>query len=180
MKFVISILFATIFNSCSGYYNDEHLLHVQTFTGQVGSGNFSYYRLMLEGCVIVQLETMTGDADLYVSSSSLKPTWESYDLKSTTCGIDEVVIYPSQVRPIGIGVYGYILDELNTFQLGVYIDPKYIEPYPESDNAEKYRSLTDEKLTPLPPGNMEEEVEGESLLWTIFVGFLKILFDVLL
>lgn len=181
MAILILLLFVATLQSTCAYYNDGQLSHVQSFQGVVGSGNFSYYRLMLDGCVVIQLETLTGDADLYVSSSSLKPTWEYYDLKSTTCGVDEVVIYPSQSRPIGIGVYGYILDDFNTFQLSVYIDPNYVDPYPDAEDSEKYKSLSEEKLSPVSPGNnRSEDVEEESILWTIFVGFLKILFDVLL
>lgn len=164
-------------------YEEENLVHVQSFEGQVGSGNFTYYRLTLDGFVVIRLHSVAGDADLYTSSSSLQPTWDMYELKSTTCGIDEIEIEPRQTRPIGIGVYGYIVKEVNSFFLSVYIDANYVEPYPEEDgtlksSGETYSSHSGLNGRRAP--QYEEEEEKESMLWTIFVSFLKILFDILI
>lgn len=159
-------------------YEEDDLIHVQTFDGKVGSGNFTYYSLKLAGCVIIRLESLIGDADIYGSSSTMQPTWEIYEFKSVTCGVDEIVIEPKVTRPIGIGVYGYITEEIHHFRLSVYIDANYAEPYPEE------RTCTDGKETVEPHSRpkipSDEETEQESILWTIFVGFLKILFDVLI
>lgn len=164
-------------------YEESNLIHVQSFEGQVGTENFTYYRLTLDGCVIVRLESLQGDADLYVSSTSLKPTWEAYDFKSNTCGTDEVVILPSQLRPIGIGVYGYVPAETSVFQLSVFLNPLYSDPYPELEDSEKFGGAGGDPLKATAPKhttNDTSESGEESLLWTLFVGFLKILFDVLL
>ena len=68
----------------------EYLLH--TFSGRVGSGNYTYYKLSKEGNVRLILETTLGDSDLYISDQTLTPDFEIYDLKSATCGEDEVYI----------------------------------------------------------------------------------------
>lgn len=158
-------------------YEEDDLIHVQTFDGKVGSDNFTYYSLKLAGCVIIRLESLVGDADIYGSSSTMQPTWELYDFKSVTCGVDEIMIEPKLTRPIGIGVYGYITEETNHFRLSVYIDSNYAEPYPETEQKDGKWTVEPDSKNPM---TSNEETEEESILWTIFVGFLKILFDVLI
>ena len=65
---------------------------IQSFTGKIGSGNYSYHKLTAEGNIRLLLESTVGDADLYLSESTLKPDFDNYDLCSVTCGDDEVLI----------------------------------------------------------------------------------------
>lgn len=89
-------------------------IRTETFYGEVGSSNYTYYRFNggTDIELLLRLTTVEGDADLYVSGQSSQPTYEldQHHFQSTTCGeIDEVFISASFVRderPLGIGVYG--------------------------------------------------------------------------
>ena len=49
---------------------------------------------MYEGFISLELITLEGDCDLYISQYVSKPTYEpqSYCLQSATCGLDTIVI----------------------------------------------------------------------------------------
>lgn len=82
----------------------------------VGAGNYTYYTLeapdMQKSIVItVSLQSLEGDADLYISGHNKKPTFdvEGHSFQSTSCG-NEIVVVPShfvrEESPVVIGVYG--------------------------------------------------------------------------
>ncbi|XP_078490492.1 UPF0669 protein v1g209471-like [Ciona intestinalis] len=151
------------------------LIHVQTFYGYVGAENFTYFRLTLEGDVVVKLHSHEGDADLYLSTETEKPTWEDYTMKSDTCSEDIVSVQSFQPRPIGIGVYGYIHHYKSSFSLSVYLDPQS-KSHPDDLKAKV--PLKPSKQN--PDSELVYEEQEDSILWTIFVGFLRFLLDVLL
>uniref|UniRef100_A0ABD2X928 Secreted protein n=1 Tax=Trichogramma kaykai TaxID=54128 RepID=A0ABD2X928_9HYME len=70
----------------------EHLLH--NVIDEVQSGSYKYYSLTYDGLIKIRLTTQLGDADIYVSQTTTKPTYEpdNYCLQSTTCGEDVVYI----------------------------------------------------------------------------------------
>lgn len=72
--------------------NAAELLH--SGSGRVGGGNFTYYSMMYEGFVMLELISTEGDCDLFVSQYLAKPSFEpeTYCLQSATCGLDSVVI----------------------------------------------------------------------------------------
>jgi len=154
-----------------------NLVHVQTFEGEVGAENFTYYKLVLEGHVLVRLQTLEGDADLYLSSETLRPTWDDYTIKSDTCSHEVVVVRKYLSRPIGIGVYGYVHYPISRYQLSVYIDKSQDNYYPDVDPKEnedvEHLASKDASL------NFEEEPE-ESMFWNFMISFLKFLLEVLL
>uniref|UniRef100_A0A674F5Q9 Chromosome 6 open reading frame 120 n=1 Tax=Salmo trutta TaxID=8032 RepID=A0A674F5Q9_SALTR len=76
------------------------LLHV--VQGHIGSGNYSYLRLNHDGKIILHMRSLKGDADLYVSDKTLRPSFDTYKLQSVTCGQDVVVVPGDFVRPVGI------------------------------------------------------------------------------
>lgn len=153
----------------------EYLLN--TFIGTVGAGNSTFYKLTKDGPVRLVLES-DGDADLYVSEKTLKPDYSTYDLQSVTCGTDEVEVPVSFQRPVGVAVYGHPSHDQTNFRLRVYVDgvpsqqSSYITP-PQSSSSSHHH--THSHKGSLPAGKDEEE----SILWTIFVGILKIIFDIL-
>ena len=51
------------------------------------------YSVSIEGHIRLTLESVIGDADIYVSesSTSLHPTYDHYDYVSATCGEDRLV-----------------------------------------------------------------------------------------
>jgi len=132
------------------------------FTGSIGAGNFSYFKLHREGLVKLLLDTTAGDADIYVSSATLSPDYTNYELCSTTCGSDEVIIPSDMIRPIGVGIFGHPSYEVSEFDLTVWVDGSSM-----SNNADKIHTGAD---------NSEEE----SLLWSVLLGMLKLLLDMLM
>uniref|UniRef100_A0AAY4DN74 Uncharacterized protein n=1 Tax=Denticeps clupeoides TaxID=299321 RepID=A0AAY4DN74_9TELE len=76
------------------------LLHV--VQGHIGAGNYSYLRLIHDGRIILHMRSLKGDADLYVSDKTLRPSFDVYKLQSATCGHDVVVVPSEFVRPVGI------------------------------------------------------------------------------
>ena len=74
------------------------LLHV--VQGQIGAGNYSYLRLNHEGKIVLRMQSLKGDADLYVSDSTLHPSFDDYELQSVTCGQDVVSIPAHFQRPV--------------------------------------------------------------------------------
>lgn len=135
----------------------EHV--IQTFYGEIGAGNFTYFTLKKEGDVTLVLESTEGDADIYISQENLKPDFDNYDLKSATCGEDVVTIPSHYKRPIGISVFGHVYAPSSKYTMKVLMDYSGEEGkghYHESDEPE------------------------ESLIWTLFVNILKIILEVLL
>lgn len=64
------ICISTLSSLLSGYdpiETDKVLL--DTVVGAVGAGNFSYWQLGHTGPLLVELTSLSGDADLYVSDS---------------------------------------------------------------------------------------------------------------
>ena len=136
----------------------EHI--IQTFDGEIGAGNFTYFELKKEGEVTLILNSMEGDADIYVSQENLKPDFDHYDLKSVTCGEDVVTIPSTYKRPVGISVYGHVYAPLSKYTMKVLMDYSTLE-----ENARAY--------------NDHDESE-ESIVWTLFVNILKIILEILL
>ncbi|XP_072031101.1 UPF0669 protein C6orf120 homolog [Amphiura filiformis] len=137
---------------------------LQSFTGRIGGGNYTYYKLLRNGNIQIQLRSLEGDADLYVSQTALHPTFEldNFDVHSVTCGDDIVDIPESYKRPVGIGIYGH---------------PRYVQSIFECVISVAGADAT------LPPANSwtppDAEVEEESIMWTIFVNVLKVVLDIL-
>ncbi|XP_078593165.1 UPF0669 protein v1g209471-like [Branchiostoma floridae x Branchiostoma japonicum] len=137
---------------------------LQSFNGNVGAGNYTYYQMYREGEVTLLVETLEGDADIYVSSTSLSPDFDNYDMNSVTCGEDKVEIPSDMKRPVGIGIYGHPSHDSTRYRFTVLVD--YFsgsESFVQGNNREE----------------SDEDVEEESILWTIFVSILKILLDIL-
>uniref|UniRef100_A0A8C5GSH7 Chromosome 6 open reading frame 120 n=1 Tax=Gouania willdenowi TaxID=441366 RepID=A0A8C5GSH7_GOUWI len=74
------------------------LLHV--VQGHIGAGNYSYLRLNHDGRIILHMQSLKGDADLYVSDKTLHPNFDTYKLQSVTCGPDMVVVPGDFTRPV--------------------------------------------------------------------------------
>ncbi|XP_056324741.1 UPF0669 protein C6orf120 homolog [Danio aesculapii] len=151
------------------------LLHV--VQGHIGAGNYSYLRLNHEGRIILHMQSLKGDADLYVSDKTLRPNFDTYKLQSTTCGQDVVVVPGDFLRPVGIGIYGHPSYMESEFEMKVFYDQKALA---ESE-IEKNSYSSDE--TPGQPrqsqGPEDTEEEEESILWTILIGILKIILEIL-
>ena len=120
------------------------------------------------------LETTLGDSDLYISDQTLTPDFDIYDLKSATCGVDEVYIPAQRKRPVGVGVYGHFSHEVSHYRLHVFVDDEGSKGGTHMGSFSSRSTTGQHKPSLNAPKN-----EEESLLWTIFVGILKIIFDIL-
>lgn len=139
------------FGSC------EHI--IQTFDGQIGAGNFTYFELKKEGEITLILNSLEGDADIYISQEILKPDFDHYDLKSTTCGEDVVTIPSYYKRPVGVSVFGHVYAPLSKYTMKVLMD------YSAAEEGGRQKR--------------DDETE-ESIIWTVFVNILKIILEILL
>lgn len=139
---------------------------LQTFTGEVGAGNYSYFTLKREGEITLILDSLEGDTDIYVSAHVPKPDFENYDLQSTTCGQDIVTIPKRFQRPIGIAVYGHVYAPLSRYTMTVIID--YIDSNTDSHSRNTWL-----------PTDENGEQKQESVVWMLFVGIVKIIFEIL-
>ncbi|RZF32310.1 hypothetical protein LSTR_LSTR001774 [Laodelphax striatellus] len=184
MKHFLSfILVLIIISSCLQCKGESQLLH--SIAGKVGGGNFTYYSLMYTGPISLYLISSTGDADLYISQTLSKPTYEpeSYCLQSSTCGVDTVHIPKSFQRPVGIGIYGHPSHQVSIYLLEVYYrdnSPNDLiiedgdELYDENVTFDKGRAALENKF-----GGEEKEEEIESFLGTLLWTFVNILLEVL-
>ena len=165
---LLAFVIMCIASLCHGV---EHLVY--TFTNQVGAGNFTYFKLHRDGNVRLELKSVSGDADLYVSSKTLSPDYNSYEFSSTTCGEDEVLVPAKTQRPVGVGVFGHPSYEVSHLILSVYFsyDESEVETVKLEDDTSTRRAF--------PPQNPVDTDHQESLLWSIFVGLLKIILDIL-
>ncbi|XP_005377700.1 PREDICTED: UPF0669 protein C6orf120 homolog isoform X2 [Chinchilla lanigera] len=149
------------------------LLHV--VHGQIGAGNYSYLRLNHEGRIVLRMRSLSGDADLYVSDSTLHPSFDDYKLQSATCGQDSVVIPAHFQRPVGIGIYGHPSHQESDFEMKVFYD-RTVEQYPLGEAYSSDGADTGQKHAYAPKETSQEE---ESVLWTIVISILKLVLEIL-
>ncbi|XP_053314820.1 UPF0669 protein C6orf120 homolog [Spea bombifrons] len=151
------------------------LLHV--IQGQIGAGNYSYLRLNHEGKIILQMQSLKGDADMYVSTATLHPSFDEYELQSTTCGFDTITVPEHFSRPVGIGIYGHPFYMESEFEIKVYYD-QTIQDDPFIDGSfDPEKMEANHKMQQHAP--VDTSQEEESVLRTILIGILKIILEIL-
>lgn len=185
------------------YCKGQELL--QSLRGTIGAENYTYYRLSRVGTLRVELVSLSGDADLYVSDKTLNPAFDDYTAQSITCGKDIIDIPDSYERPIGIGVYGYPGKETSEYIISIFQLPKNEEmdyemlrhkyhDYEAADflftNYEASDYMYRDAKTVQPQAkrsssnqDISEEDEEEtigSVLWHILLTLLKVVFEVIL
>ncbi|XP_077460632.1 UPF0669 protein C6orf120 homolog [Stigmatopora argus] len=148
------------------------LLHV--VQGQVGAGNYSYLRLNHDGAVILHMLSVTGDADLYVSDATLRPSFDAYKLQSATCGRDAVAVPAEFARPVGIAVYGHPSHRRSDFEMRVYYDRAAPhDPFGVGSGAE------DARKTYTGAAEDSDFDEEDSMFWTNLIRLLEIILEIL-
>ncbi|TRY88121.1 hypothetical protein DNTS_031501 [Danionella cerebrum] len=155
--------------------NNWVLLHV--VQGHIGAGNYSYLRLNHDGRIILHMQSLKGDADLYVSDKTLRPNFDTYKLQSTTCGQDVVVVPGDFLRPVGIGIYGHPSYMESEFEMKVFYDQTAL-----TENEMEKNSYSADETPGQPrqsPGPGDDSEEEDSILWTIVIGILKIILEIL-
>ncbi|KAJ0033471.1 hypothetical protein NQD34_000578 [Periophthalmus magnuspinnatus] len=148
------------------------LLHV--VQGQIGAGNYSYLRLNHDGKIILHMRSLRGDADLYVSDKTLRPSFDTYKLQSATCGQDIVVVPGDFARPVGIGIYGHPSYQESEFEMRVFLDDTVPQDPFEDSTLENEQNLKKTHAT-----SSDDFQEEESIFWTILIGLLKLIVEIL-
>lgn len=122
--------------------------------GGIERGNFSYFYIKIYGSVILNLSSILGDADIYISDTNMYPSYDpdSYSLHSATCGDEIIEIPESYDSPLALGVYGYA--ESSYFILDVYENPDI--PYP-------YRYVVMEMATSNPKESQKDNDGQQSI-----------------
>ena len=174
---------------CISFVKCEHLL--QTLTATIGGDNYTHYRLSTQGRLHIVVESVVGDADLYISDTTLSPTFDDYSIQSNTCGREEVEIPSSMKRPVGIGIFGHPNYVHTEYQLSIY----FVTQYDDTDYAQlsKQYDIVDgedgssdgytDTSSHFNLHGADQQEEGESvwsILGTILSTILKIIFEVLL
>lgn len=149
------------------------LLHV--VQGQIAAGNYSYLRLNHEGKIVLQMQSLKGDADIYVSDETLHPSFDDYELQSVTCGQDVVHVPAHFRRPVGIGIYGHPSHSKSEFEMKVYYDRTVVE-YPFSGGS---YNPEDMEMNQKQFHSTDESQDEESVFWTILFGILKLILEIL-
>ncbi|XP_037106391.1 UPF0669 protein C6orf120 homolog [Syngnathus acus] len=155
----------------AGVPDEWVLLHV--VRGQVGAGNYSYLRLNHDGAIILHMLSVTGDADLYVSDSTLRPSFDAYKLQSVTCGRDAVVVPAEFARPVGVAIYGHPSHQRSDFEMRVYRDPAApMDPFATGSTAEdSHKTEADDVDGP--------DFDEDSMFWTNLIRLLEIILEIL-
>ena len=165
---------------------------LQSLDGVVGAENYTYYRLSRTGHLRVEMISLEGDADLYVSDKTGSPDYEDFTQESVTCGLDVVEIPASYSRPVGIGVYGYPGKEISKYRISIILvsetdDASYDQLMAKFYNYERSAAFhndqdyfpTDRQSTRRVTHLEEEDEEDEgSLLWQILITLLKVFFEI--
>lgn len=158
----------------------EHWVLLHVVQGHIGAGNYSYLRLNHDGRIILHMQSLKGDADLYVSDKTLRPSYDTYKLQSVTCGPDVVVVPGDLSRPVGIGIYGHPSYKESEFEMRVFYDQMVpLDPFDKGS----YTAENGQKKQKSPEAEEEDDdddfVEEESIFWTILIGLLKIILEIL-
>ncbi|CAH2101570.1 unnamed protein product [Euphydryas editha] len=142
-------------------------IHLDTVVGIVGAGNFSYWQMGYNGPLLIELTSLSGDADLYVSDT-LRPSYEvdKNNFSSATCGTDTVSVPIEFPRPIGIGVFGDWSHAISEYSIQVFLDTNAVMrltdaqflgvEQPHSTNPEKSDNNQKSKEKVVPK-KMDEE-----------------------
>lgn len=94
-------------------------------TDTVGPGEARFYTVESQSPLIVALFSDVGDADMYaaVTSHTPKPSCEKYDVTSTSCGLDVILLeMKNNVRRMTVGVYGHVRYDESKYRLYI-IEP---------------------------------------------------------
>ncbi|XP_067942374.1 UPF0669 protein C6orf120 homolog [Watersipora subatra] len=167
LSWLTLISLVSAFAMCSLAYTAQL---IQAVEGSVGAESFLYYSYADPGPLIVVLKSISGDADLYVSSSTKTPTYIDYEVKSNTCGVDMLDLSDMK-RPVYIGVFGSHAYDTTNYTLYAYrIDGGVSET--DDSQFEDRNSIPQATHHREPPDATET---NESSFWPFFEFLLTLL-----
>ncbi|KAK7000076.1 UPF0669 protein [Biomphalaria glabrata] len=166
---------------------------IQTLEDEIGAENFTYYKLHRSGALRLELKSLLGDVDIYVSTEVQHPDYSNYDLKSETCGLDVIQIPSTMSRPVYIALFGhpnYLLSKyrlstleveepaLDDYEILVDKYERYyyeeMEGYPEDSSDEKSSKNKEEIHS---SNSVEDELP---MWWKILLSVLEFGIEVIL
>jgi len=94
---------------------EEDVIFREVIDGEVEYENFTYFIVKIKDDILLNLTSLVGDCDLYVSQARRdgenppSPSIDtfSYDLQSSTCGQDVLFIGKDIMRPFSVGIYAH-------------------------------------------------------------------------
>lgn len=169
---------------------------IQVLDDEIGAENFTYYRLQRPGVLRLELVSVKGDVDIYVSSEVQHPDYNVYDLKSDSCGKDIIHIPSKMQRPVYISVFGHPNHIQSKYKFTIFeLQEEFVEDYEHLVNKfERYyfeemeyeiggkpKPFKAKEESPKEHSSISDEEEDVApLWWEILVGILKIFIDVVL
>ncbi len=166
-----SILFTGILLTLTLPYSSAGKV-ISTYTGKVGPGNYSYFSLHEKGSITIMVESITGDADIYVSENYAQPSFSEYDMQSSTCGIDTVMVPKSFKRPVHIAIYGHVHSLLTEYKITAILD--------HGTGYQSGQESFNENNAGVKGADEDDETPSlQSIIWSIVVGILKIILEVM-
>ena len=93
---------------------------VEKVSGTVSGGDTKVLHTepgRISSILLLCLDSIEGDADLYVSHSHSRPDYEHHDVSSTTTGIDVLVVSPQAQSRVYMGIYGHVRHNTSSFNL---------------------------------------------------------------
>ena len=169
---VVSLLDCTHLSALADSIERKSLL--QTLRGRVSGDNFAYYPITPKFDVTIVVDTLTGDADLYIAEDDRKPHYRdlSYNMSSATYGREIVVVEVGSLKtPIVIGVLGHVVYSETSYQLSVLAGLLTVDEVNEVLGSA-------ENVVASSHGN--EESTGSSSFVETLIVILKFIFEVLL
>uniref|UniRef100_A0A0B6ZZN3 Uncharacterized protein n=1 Tax=Arion vulgaris TaxID=1028688 RepID=A0A0B6ZZN3_9EUPU len=166
---------------------------IQTLEDDIGAENFTYYRLQRPGSLRLQLVSLHGDVDIYVSSSVSQPDYSNYDLKSESCGFDIISIPAIMSRPVYLGLFGHPNNHQSKYRLSIFevdepvvddyealVDKYYYEEMDGSSSKEPIEKDTYAKLSSRKSVKVDHREDERPLWWDILIDTLKFFVEVIL
>lgn len=147
---------------------DGRIIHAIQAT--IHANNFTYYRLETKSQFTIVVDTIRGDADLYVAEEDRQPHYQNldYNISSITCGRELVVVSDTLKRPIVAGVLGHEQYPVSEYRMAVLRG--------EMTAADAAKIV----LLPDPKNRQSTTSEKQSLLWDVISFMLKLVLEILL
>lgn len=142
---------------------------VKTIQDRVYATNVTYYTIKIKTEFTIVLDSLRGDADLYVSENDRQPHYQNldYNMSSNTCGRELIVIPETLIRPVVAGVFGHEQYPVSEYRMTVLMGEVHADDAAKvvSQDASDGQSNSDEK---------------QSLVWDVFSFLFKLVVEVLL
>ncbi|KAL1490443.1 hypothetical protein ABEB36_013135 [Hypothenemus hampei] len=156
LKFLIFLNIIILFLLIKKLLRDDvskkpKLLAATLNSTKIEKGTFNYHYIHGGGPYVLNITSITGDVDVYISDTNPQPTYdpETYSMHSATCGSEILDIEESIQTPLSIGVYGYA--ESSVYLLELYENINVLYPFKKEisieENLEVPRDRTNEEKT---------------------------------